>query len=80
MPKTQFFRLRDSNQSLDPLIETGFLTPKSYVFAEIKEKLPVQKALDVGPPTAHQRYTISMAYGWWAVDGPTSCASWLETL
>ena len=32
-----------------------FLTPKLYVFAEIKEKLPAQKAHNVGPPTARQQ-------------------------
>ena len=53
-----------------------FKPPKSYVFAEIKEKLPAQKAHNVGPPTACQRYAISMAYRWWAVKGPTLCASW----
>ena len=36
----------------------SFLTDKSYVFAEIKEKLPAQKANNVGPPTACQRYAI----------------------
>ena len=53
-----------------------FNTPKSYVFTEIKENFAAQKAHNVGPPTACQRYAISMAYPWWAVDGPTLCASW----
>ena len=57
-----------------------FLTHKSYDFAEIKEKLPAQKANNVGPPRAGQRYAISLTYRWWAVDGPTLCASWVETL
>ena len=35
-----------------------------------------KRAHNVGPPTACQRYAISMAYPWWAVDGPTLCASW----
>ena len=52
------------------------LNPKSYVFTEIKENSAAQKAHNVGPPTACQRYAISMAYTWWAVDGPTLCASW----
>ena len=29
-----------------------------------------QKAFNVGPPSAHQRNAISMAFGWWADDGP----------
>ena len=53
-----------------------FKTPKSYVFAEIKENLPAQKAHSVGPLKACQRYAISMAYRWWAVAGPMLCASW----
>ena len=57
-----------------------FLAHKSYVFAEIKEKLPAQKANNVGPPTALQQFAISLAYRWWAIDGPTLCASWVETL
>ena len=51
------------------------LTPKSYFFAEIKEKLPAQLAHNIGPPTARQRYAISMAYCWWAVDGHEVVAS-----
>ena len=35
-----------------------------------------QKAHNVGPPTACLRYAISMAFHWWAFDGPTLCASW----
>ena len=57
-----------------------FLTPNWYIFAEIKEKFPAQKAHNVGPATGQQRYAISIAYRWWAVDGPTLCASWVETL
>ena len=58
------------------LNETVLLNTKSYVFTEIKEKFAAQKADNVGPPTARQRYAISMAYRWWVVDGPTLCASW----
>ena len=59
-----------------PLTERQFFkTPRSYVFAEIKEKFPAQKAHNVGPLTACQQYTFSMAYRWWAFDGPTLCAS-----
>ena len=52
-----------------------FKHPNRMIFAEIKEKLPAQKAHNVGPPAACQRYVISMAYRWWAIDGPTACAS-----
>ena len=34
---------------------------------------------NVGPPTTHQRYAISMAYCCWAVGSPTLCASWVLT-
>ena len=36
----------------------SFLTPKSYVFAEIKENSPAEKAHNVGPSKARQRYAI----------------------
>ena len=58
----------------------SFEHPNCMFCAEIKEKLPSQKAHTVGPPTARQLYAISMAYGWWAVDGLTLCAIWVETL
>ena len=57
-----------------------FLTPKLYVFAKIKEKLPAQKEHIVGPQTARERYAISMAYRMWAFDGPTLFGSWVGTL
>ena len=65
---------------IGPSHRDGLLTPKSYVFAGIKEILPAQKSHNVVPSTARQQYAISMAYRWWAVDGPTLCASWVETL
>ena len=58
------------------LNETVLLNTQTYVFTEIKENFAAQKAHNVGPPTACQRYAISMAYRWRAVDGPTLCASW----
>ena len=58
------------------LNETVLLNTQTYVFTEIKENFAAQKAHNVGPPTACQRFAISMAYRWRAVDGPTRCASW----
>ena len=37
--------------------DSSFLTPKSYICPEIKEKLPAPKT-HIGPPTACQRYAI----------------------
>ena len=43
-----------------------FLIPKSYLFAEIKEKLPAQKAHDVG----HQRPDSDRPLRWPIAGGP----------
>ena len=58
------------------LNETVLLNTQIVCSHGNKEKFAPQKADKVGPPTACQRYAISMAYRWWAVDGPTLCASW----
>ena len=82
----QGLQLRENNQNLvldalkDPLIERVLFNTNSYVFAEIKEKSPAQKAHNVGPSKDRQRYAISLAYRCWAVNGPTLCASLVETL
>ena len=73
MPKTQFY---DWGKTTKTLNETILLNTQIVCFTEIKEKFAAQKADNVGQPTACQQYAISMAYRWWAVDGPTLCASW----
>ena len=63
------------------LSSQNFFNTKLYVLAEIKEKLQVNIAHNIGLETAHQRYALSMAYPWWTVGGSMLCASWdMETL
>ena len=54
-------------------------------FAMIKLQRPESQELSqlahiVGPLTARQLYTISMAYRWRAVGGALLCASWEDIL
>ena len=78
-------QLRENNQNLgldaykDPLIETVLFSTQIVCFRWNKRKVTSPKA-HVGPSKARQRYAISMAYRWWAIDGPTLCASLVETL
>ena len=59
-----------------PSHRNGSFKHPNRMFSLKCAKSTSQKAHNVGPPTACQRYAISMAYRWWAVDGPTLCASW----
>ena len=59
------------------LNETVLLNTQIVCFRQNKREFRNPKSTQRrATRTAYKRYAISMAYRWWAVDGPTLCANW----